>query len=183
MTKDIYNKSIETCEIQLEGFRANLAHFGVVGFLLFMPSMMLFFHLIYFLQNKPNSFQEGEIWIIFIPLILSVVAYWIQKRRLKFCVVKTKLNPVQLKEMLLEVAAKLKWEFISTGTNAYVAKTNPSFFSGSWGEQITILFYCDSIFINSICDPKKRPSVVSWGRNRENENTLIEKINEAERGL
>jgi hypothetical protein len=77
------------------------------------------------------------------------------------------------------VAEKLKWEFISTTNDAYIAKTNPGFFSGSWGEQISVLFYQDSVFVNSICDPNKRSSVVSWGRNSENENTLIDKISEA----
>ncbi|SDP27653.1 rhomboid protease GluP [Mucilaginibacter sp. OK268] len=183
MTKDIYNRSIETCEVQLEGFWVKSAHFGIVGYLIFMPSVMLFLHLIYFFQNKPDSFRDGEIWIIVIPLFLSVIAYWIQKRRLKFRVIKTKLNHSQLKALLIEVAKKLKWEPVSTTKDIYVARTNPGFFSGSWGEQITVLFYQDSVFVNSICDPNKRPSVVSWGRNRENENTLIDKINEVESNL
>jgi hypothetical protein len=117
--------------------------------------------------------------MIVIPLILSPIVYWIQKRRLKFRVIETKLSHVQLKELLIEVAEKLKWEFISTSNNVYIARTNPGFFSGSWGEQISVLFYQNSVFVNSICDPNKRPSVVSLGRNSENENTLIDKINEA----
>jgi hypothetical protein len=179
MTKEIYNKSIETREVQLLGFWSNLAHFGLVGFLLFMSSMILFFHLIDFFEGKTNSFKDGEIWMIVIPLILSPIVYWIQKRRLKFRVIETKLSHVQLKELLIEVAEKLKWEFISTSNNVYIARTNPGFFSGSWGEQISVLFYQNSVFVNSICDPNKRPSVVSLGRNSENENTLIDKINEA----
>lgn len=109
MTKKIYNKSIETCEVQLVGFWPHLAHFGFVGFLFFIPTMMLSFHLIDYLQGNPESFKEGEAWFIIIPTILSVIAYWIQKRRLKFRVIKTKLNRVQLKEVLIAVAEKLKW--------------------------------------------------------------------------
>lgn len=71
-------------------------------------------------------------------------------------------------------------EFTSATNDAFIANTNPGFFSGSWGEQITVLFYQDSVFVNSICDPNKRSSVISWGRNSENEDTLIDKINEAE---
>ncbi len=60
-----------------------------------------------------------------------------------------------------------------------IAKTHPSIFSGSWGEQITILFDDDRILINSICDPDKKSSVVSMGRNKKNVSKLLEEINQA----
>jgi len=176
MKRDIYDKSIKTHELQLVGFWPSLSHFGLVGFLMFMPAMVLFFHLLDYFQNNPTSFQDGELSIIIIPPILAIVVYLIQKRRLRFRIIQTKLNHIQLKKILINVAEELEWEFISSAKEAYVAKTNPSFFSGSWGEQITILFYQDYVFVNSICDPKKRPSVVSWGRNRKNEETLISHI-------
>jgi hypothetical protein len=183
MTKEIYHKSIETGEFQLVGFWVNFTHFGLVIYLLFMPLMVLFFHLIDFFQNNPNFFQEGEIWIIVIPPILAALFYWLQKRRLKFCVVKTVLNQVQLKEILISVSKQLNWILGSGTANVYTATTNPGFFSGSWGEQITVLFYEDSVFINSICDPNKKSSVVSWGRSNRNEQSLIDAINEAEHQL
>lgn len=180
MTKEIYDRSIETGELQLVGFWANFSHFLLAVFFLFMPAFVLFSHAINFLNNVPDSFQDGELWIIIIGPILSVIVYWMQKRRLKFLVVATNLNHVQLKEILIEVAEKLKWEFISS-TNAYVAKTDPGFLSGSWGEQITILFYQDKVFVNSICDPNKRSSVSSLGRNGKNEETLINRIKEVDK--
>jgi hypothetical protein len=178
MTKEIYDRSVETGEVQLVGFWDKSAHFGIVGFLLFLATVVVCVE--WNLQkNNINIFQSVDLWMIIAPLTLALIFYLVQKQRLKFRVVKTKLNHAQLKEILTEVAEMLEWKFTSMTTNVCIATTNPGFFSGSWGEQITILFYQDSVFVNSICDPDKRSSVVSFGRNRENERTLIDKINEA----
>lgn len=176
MKKDIYDKSIETRELQLVGFGVNSSHYGLVGFLMIIPVFVLVFHLIAYFQNNPASIKDGELSMVIIPLVLAVIVYLIQKRRLKFRIVQTELSGVQLKEILIKVAKELDWAFIASSKDVYVAKTNPGFFSGSWGEQITILFYQNYVFVNSICDPEKRASVVSWGRNRKNEETLIDNI-------
>ena len=65
--------------------------------------------------------------------------------------------------------------------NAIMAKTRPGFLSGSWGEQITILFDGNTILVNSICDLDMRGSVVPMGRNKKNMNRLIEEIKKASR--
>lgn len=177
MTTDVYNKSIETGELQL-GFWEKITHFSIVGFMLFIPSGIIFIHLFKFFSGESSPFQIGEIPIILVPLILAFIFYWTQKQRLKFRIVKSKLNKNQLNEIVLEVAKSLEWKFISKSANAYIAITKPGFFSGSWGEQITILFHENCVYVNSICDPNEKTSVVSWGRNKDNEQTLINKINE-----
>lgn len=58
-------------------------------------------------------------------------------------------------------------------------KSNPRLWSGSWGEQITILFYKNRVLVNSICDLEKQNSVASYGRNKENMAKLIEEIKKA----
>lgn len=179
MTEEIYEKSIETGELQLVGFSDTLSHFGIVFFCLFMPLTIFSLHLIDFFQGRRTSFKEGEFWIVFAPSIVALIFYWIQKRRLKFRIVQTDLKRDQLLKIINDVAKELKWKKISSNIKVYKARTDPSFFSGSWGEQITILFYEENVFVNSICDLDKRSSVISWGRNRENEKTLIDRINEA----
>jgi hypothetical protein len=179
VTDEIYKKSIETGELQLVGFSDTLSHFGIVFFCLFMPLTMFSLHLIDFFQGRRTSFREGEFWIILAPSIVALLFYWIQKRRLKFRIAQTNLKRDQLLKIINEVAKELKWKKVSSNTKVYKATTDPGFFSGSWGEQITILFYEDNVFVNSICDLDKRSSVVSWGRNKENEKTLIDRINEA----
>ena len=46
----------------------------------------------------------------------------------------------------------------------------------SWGERITIIKQEDELWFNSICDPNSRPSVTSWGKNRNNLNALLDEI-------
>ena len=121
-----------------------------------------------------------ELWLVAVPLVLSELAFLLQKKRLKFKVIQTTLTGGQIEAIIQQVAAELEWKGPFITKNIYRAKTDPGFWSGSWGEEITILLSGDKIFINSICDLNKRPSVVSFGRNRENENTVIESIKRAE---
>jgi len=91
------------------------------------------------------------------------------------------VNTATLKLIIDQVARELEWKGEFTSDNVYEAKTRPGFFSGSWGEQITILLPDGRVFVNSICDPDQRNSVFSNGRNRENENTLVKCINDTEK--
>ncbi|MBD1362375.1 hypothetical protein IDJ77_01015 [Mucilaginibacter sp. ZT4R22] len=183
MTEEIFNRSIETQELQLVGLENKLTHYGIVAFLLIIPLVLMVLHSIDYFNSGSTDYKDGEVWFLFLPSVLAVIFYFIQKKRLKFKIVKTSLNAEQLKGIINEVAKDLKWVRMSSSTKTYIAKTLPGFFSGSWGEQITVLFYNDTVLINSICDPDRRPSVVSMGRNRENENTLADKINEANNKL
>jgi len=49
-----------------------------------------------------------------------------------------------------------------------VAKTTGDLFAPFWGERITIVFDNAQIHINSICDPSKMSSIISFGRNKKN---------------
>lgn len=84
-----------------------------------------------------------------------------------------------LLNIIEEVGKELKWVPNSRNEYVFKARTFPGFFSGSWGEQITILFGKNEIYINSICDLQKQGSVVSMGRNRKNMRLLLNRIREA----
>jgi hypothetical protein len=183
MTKEIFNRSIETQELQLIGLEHKLTHYGIVGFLFIMPLILMVLHLIDYFNFGSIDFKDGEVWFLFLPSVLAIIFYLIQKNRLKFKIVTTTLNTEQLKGVINEVAKDLKWVRMPSSAQTYIAKTLPGFFSGSWGEQITVLFNNDTVLINSICDPDRRPSLVSMGRNRENENTLADKITQANNKL
>ena len=114
-----------------------------------------------------------------IPAILGILFYRLQKRRLKFKSIDTKLTRDELGPIIEKVAKELEWTPFVNNKKIIIAKTHPSFFSGSWGEQITILFDKNRILVNSICDPDKRSSVVSMGRNKKNMNRLIKEITKA----
>jgi hypothetical protein len=132
------------------------------------------------IRNGETFFKEGEVWFIVVPSILLFLTYRLQRNRLKFFLVYSTLDIKQLKKVISDVAKDLDWVTISSNKNVYTAKTFPGFFSGSWGEHITVLFHANTVYINSICDPDKKSSIVSFGRNRKNVQTLIRKIEEAD---
>ncbi len=181
MTKDQYNRSIQTGELQLPGFWAKATHFSLPVFSLFVAMLLPVLHLYHFLSGESAPFASGEVWIICIVLLLSLLFFWMQKRRLKFRVVQTRLNAATMKLVIENVAKALEWKGTFTSENVYEAKTHPGFFSGSWGEQITVLLADGRVFVNSICDPDQKTSVFSNGRNRENGNTLVKCIKDTEK--
>jgi len=181
VTTEQYDKSIQTGELQLPGFWARASHFGLPIVFLFLALFIPGFHLYLFFQGSPAAFFIVELWVILGFLIFSLLLFWMQKRRLKFRVVQTRLNAATMKLIIENVARELEWKGEFTSEKVYEAKTHPGFFSGSWGEQITILFADGRVFVNSICDPDQRNSVFSNERNRENEDTLVKCINDTEK--
>lgn len=180
MTKRQIEFSLLTKKLQLN-FWDKFSHFGIVFFLLFIPFLTVFFHLKDLLNGKPKPIREGEVYFIIISTLLAIIFYKLQSDKLKFKEVFTTLNKQQLTGIIEEVGEKLKWYPEKISENLIIAKTHPSFFTGSWGEKITILFDTNRILVNSICDPDKNSSVVSMGRNKKNINTLISSIESASR--
>jgi len=179
MTNEQIKYSIETGEIKLKGWD-KFSHYSLPSFMFIIPAMIIFFQLKYYFDGRPKAFMEGEIWFfLIIPIILGFLFYRMQRKRLKFKSVDTKLTRDELVKVIEKVAARLEWTPSIVDEKIIIAKTQPGFLSGSWGEQITILFDRDKVLVNSICDPDKQSSVVSFGRNKENTNSLIEEIKKA----
>jgi len=178
MTNEQIKYSIETGRIKLKKWD-KFSHYGIVAFLYYIPTLFLIIHLIDYFQGTPRPFREGEIWFMIIPSILGLLFYRIQKNRLKFKSIDTMLTRKEIDVVIDNVANKLEWKIFMMNKKVLIAYTNPSFFTGSWGEQITILFDKNRILVNSICDPKKRSSVVSMGRNKQNIKLFIEEIKKA----
>lgn len=178
MKKEKIIESIKSSELKLEIWEI-IHHFYIVGFILILPVSLLGFHLFDIYNGKTSQLKEGEIWFYIIPPILSILFYYYQKNRLKFKIVNTNLNRNEIASIIEKVGTELKWIPYIVNEKVIIAKTNPSFLSGSWGEKITILFDSNKVYINSICDPDKRISISSMGRNKENMNKLAEEIKKA----
>ena len=172
--------SLESRELKLSNWE-KLSHYGIVGFCFIIPLAFIFLHLKDYFENTPKSIKSGEIWFFTIPTLIGILFYYIQKRRLQFKEVNTSLNRTELNKIIEKVANELEWTLNLTKSKIIVAKTHPSFLSGSWGEQITILFDNKKVLVNSICDPDKKSSLVSMGRNKQNENKLIKEVEKASR--
>ena len=175
MTNEDLKHVLETGKLKLS-FWNKFSHYGIVGFLIIIPTTLVFLHLKAYFEEIQNPLKEGEILFIIIPVILAVFFYLLQRNRLKFKTVETSLNRGEIDLIIKRVSNELEWMEFIYNDKIIVAKTHPGFLSGSWGEQITILLDKNVIFINSICDPNKQSSIVSMGRNKQNENKLIEEI-------
>lgn len=174
MTKEQIEKSLIEGKLQLS-FWKTIDHYFVVVFLLVIPMMPIFKN-----WKDGTELSTGELTLILIFGGLGFFFLWLQSQRLKFKNHTTKLDASTLNDTINAVATELEWD-IQQQTDEYImAKTHPSFWSGSWGEQITILLDRNEVYVNSICDPDKRSSVVSFGRNKQNMNTLINAITKKE---
>jgi len=161
----------------------SLTHYFIVLFLL-LPLIFISFDWIkYIITGEYRGVRTlYEMFFVNIPfLILAVAFFFIQYKRLNFKTIRTTLSHDLIQDAIESTAKELDW-IPSINTKYYkVFKTFPKWYTGSWGEQITVLLDNDKVMINSICDPDKRASVVSFGRNRKNMRQLIDKIKNASR--
>ena len=178
MTEEQIEYSIKEERLKL-GFWDKFTHYFVVVFIFLIPLFFIIFFIKDFFQGKQNNFKIEETIALIGLLLVGVLCYKIQRKRLNFKTVKTHLNRNDIASIIDEVAKELEWDMYEVSDKFIIAKTHPSFLSGSYGEQITILFYNDLVLINSICDPNKKSSMISMGRNKKNENKLIEAITKA----
>lgn len=108
MTNEEIKYSIETDEMKL-GNWDKLTHYLIVGFLFFIPLLLIFFHLKDYFQSTPRSFREGEIWFMIISSILGLFFYRLQKNRLKLKSIETHLTRQELDPIIEKVVNELEW--------------------------------------------------------------------------
>ena|SRR5687767_709801 len=174
MDNDLIEKSVETGELQLE-FWNKVTHFEIVlwsfGFAVFVPLMVLFYQIYEPTSNK----NYGVLWFSPIFAIVGLIFYFIQKNRLKLTSIKANISREEFDKIIEKISNRYRWQ-ISTNTSKVIIAKTP--FSGkSWGEQVTVVFDGNVLLVNSICDPNKRTSVVSFGRNAQNVRLIIKRIN------
>ena len=180
MTKDLIKKSLETGELQLT-FWQKEGHFGIVFYVLIIPAFFLFF---FIADTNSNNFDTRKFEIpiiVFVSCGVSLLIYRHQRQKLKFVTIATKLDRADLAKIIAKAGEQLEWKLHFMDDQIFIAKTFPGFWSGSWGEQVTIIFDNEKILINSICDPDNRGSFFSNGRNRRNVNLLVQEVQAASR--
>jgi hypothetical protein len=182
MKKDWINEMRKTERLKLS-FNGFMTHYLIVLFL-FIPLILVAFD--FFRLNILDSYNgvrtPQEMFRVSIPFgAMGILFFFIQYNRLRFKVVETVLSREKLQEIIFKTAKELEWFPVTNTTDLIVSKTNPKWWTGSWGEQITIIFDKDKVLINSICDPDRKSSVVSVGRNKRNVNKLIDNIKNASR--
>lgn len=158
-----------------------LTHYLIVFFLV----MPLALNVFYFIQKHVFHNYQGlrnpeETFIMTLSFgLIAVLFYFIQNNRLKFNIIETNLSTENIRTVIKQTAQDLEWHLEINNDKLVIARTHPKWWTGSWGEQITIIIDNPRIMINSICDPNKNTSVVSMGRNKKNINSLIDNIKSA----
>ena len=177
--EEYIRKAFETEKIQLT-FWQSATHYGIVIFFAGLPVISLVLNLWWFVRDIEPPHPEVNNLALFSALI-GIVLYFIQKRRLRFKSIQTDLNQDQLARLLDEIILKNKWILMFGNEQILIIKTNPSFWSGSWGEQITILIDTGRLLVNSICDPDSHSSITSFGNNGQNIRLLTGGVKSASR--
>lgn len=175
MNTQIIKKCIEQNELQLSNWD-KINHYWSVIFALTIPILFIINKTIDLINKTERPSQDGDIYVFAIPILLSFLLYLLQKKRLRFKIVETNLSIDEIYKIVDNTAKELGWIINKKNSTHWTANTNPKFTSGSWGEQITIIFTENKILVNSICDLNKKDSLVSMGRNKKNEQTFINNI-------
>jgi hypothetical protein len=182
MKRDWINEMRKTKRLKLS-FNDFSTHYLIVLFF-FIPLILVAFDFfkLYILDSYNGVKTPQEMLRANIPFgAIGILFFFIQYNRLRFKIIETVLPREKLQEIIIKTAEELEWFPVINTTDLIVSKTNPKWWTGSWGEQITILFDKDKILINSIRDPDRKSSVVSMGRNKRNINKLIVNIQNSSR--
>ena len=162
-------------------FWENTSHYLIVVFLFIPLILSIYGFFEYYITKTYTGVRTPfEMFNVSYPFaFLGLLFYFIQNNRLKFKVIQTNLSKEKLLEIIKETGNELEWRTEKKTNDYFINVTNPKWSSGSWGERITIIIDNNRILINSICDPDKKSSVISAGRNKKNVNTLIQNIKKA----
>ncbi|MCT4603399.1 MAG: hypothetical protein N4A59_10920 [Marinifilum sp.] len=168
--------------------RLKLSKYGYFGHYFFVLIILIPFLLtvVDYIKNMTGMYQRGRsIYELFegtaIFVLLAFVLLIIQFKRLEFENIKTSLPTDVILSLCSKYALVNNLEIKHVGKNEFVAISKRSAFFewGEWGEMLTVIIKDQKIYINSICDPYKRPNIISMGKNRAYKRALIETIKKA----
>ena len=158
-----------------------ISHY-LICFFLTIPLLVSLHNLIFYLTTNeyyyvrtPEEVLPGSLSFF----AIGVLFYFWQRKKLDFFIFTTNLTNDSIQNIIDVTAKELEWENVKNLKNFKVFKTHPNWSSGSWGEQITIIIDKNRLMINSICDPEKKASIVSFGRNKKNKRRFVELIRQA----
>jgi len=172
-----------TKRLKLSRWQA-LEHYFVVIFMLIVPFLMLIFLFEIYISKTYTGVRTANDFISFaLPMVvIAIVFYFIQNRRLRFREFQIKYTNQEFQQAVRRTVREYEWEIEIN--NEHIFRANrPSNWTGSWGEMVTIIKGKDRLLINSICDPDKWSSVLSYGWNRRNVNTFLKNLSDVKNGV
>lgn len=175
MRNDLIDASIASGRLHLT-LQQKITHYFPISIGFIFPIVCIVLLLKAYFKNEPFPQRMQNPWIWVISIILAIVIYWIQHKRLKLKTIETSLNHEDSLMIARSAVEKLNWNTKINNKRVIIAKTFNGLLAGSWGEQITIIFDGNKIYINSICDPDKKSSLASFGNNKKNVTALLHEI-------
>lgn len=172
MTPKQFKQSVQKGELSL-GFWDSLTHYMICIFILIIT---ISFFATRISDGEQLSFDLETVATLIIPSAISALFYLWQKHKLKFIKINTSLSLEKIKEILELISKEQNWYIDKSTKNIFIARSQPGFNLRSWGEQITVLHEKGIVYVNSICDPEKRSSIISGGMNRKNKKLIIERL-------
>jgi hypothetical protein len=155
-------------------FWQKITHYFIVPFLLFIPVMTVIDLVKIFVTNSYSGVRSvNELVLTSLPFFILGIAYiFIQKGRLKYYELDIKYANDQFNETVRRTAKELNWK-IEHNSKDFFRAYRASNWTGSFGEMITIIKDENKLYLNSICDPNRMSSVVSYGWNKKNLKTFL----------
>jgi hypothetical protein len=148
-------------------------HYSIVMFL----CLPLLFTL-YSIGSAYFGFDEGgrsvsELLPLPVPfIILALIAFFNQRRRLKFTTIHILNTHNDVREALRRTAQSLQWR-IETERPDYIRAFRTEPWIGNTGEMVTIIKDGNTLLLNSISDLNRKPTFSSFGWDKKNINTFL----------
>ena len=180
MTPKQIKQSIETGTLRLS-FWQRFTHYSIVIYCAMLPVLFAFLNFHDYINDFERHYVHVKIWFYLVSAALSIFFYFLQRKRLQLTLVETTLNHAEILAVAGSIVKAQHWKLQRKNNTFFMFKTSPPLISGSWGEQITIIFSDNKMLINSICDPDKISSVVSYGNNKRNVGKILEEMRRLER--
>ncbi|GEM_PF-680957 len=183
MKREWIDKMEQTKRLKLNRWQT-FSHYLVVWFILAIPGLTLFSLFEIYVTDTYDGVRSAEelvstAWPWIIP---AVAFYFIQKRRLRFREVIVECSDEEFQDAIERTAKEYQWQIDLNDKRAFRAYRSWNW-TGSWGEMITIIRDKDRLLLNSICNPNKRISVVSFGWNKRNIDTFLKNLADVQRGI
>src|SRR5690606_7351299 len=163
----------QTKRLKLSRWQTLEHYFVVILFLLISCFSLFSLFEIYITKTYDGVRSANELITAALPMVvLAIVLYFIQKRRLRFREIRIEYTDQELREAVQRTASEYEWNVKRNNKNVCRAYRSSNW-TGSWGEMITIIKDRDRLLLNSICDPNQWSSITSYGWNKRNINSFL----------
>lgn len=159
-------------------------HYFIVLFLCLVPLVTLwdFIKMCFGTYHRDQS--ATELITESLPFIaFAIIAFLIQRRRLKFRVIHILNSDDEFHEAVMRTRTTLQWDVAINESNFVLAFRSQHFFTNNWGDMITIIRDGNTLLLNSISDPNKKPVFFSFSWDKKNINVFLLHLTEVLRGI